>query len=433
MDDEAMFRADALLANVLMHKKEAIKSTAQTQLGHFKFRVLSLLEYFLQKHPGSSLVLLAVHGLLKAFMCAINQIGTAPEENEVLAKRLESMLQSKVLHAKKYPKGEDVDLPLARTLLKKLLKLASRSSIKRVRKLAQACTLWTLKVLLGNVPDTAEKCDAELLECISTALDDYFTQKKSRLAGSFFIEIFQRHQILGRFSIGKLIEKCGNGRTEFMKCEALRLLTAILKPVTSCKGKKTVAESVECNLLAKAFQQHMGSLGAAISFIVQSPPEKSAYKSIALKFCSSCIDVFTVLYPLKGLHSLLDSKALLAGLKAIDAPSKGKLHNLITKLQNTVTEELTKTSVISDSTKRNANKIASNKANKDSEVLTVIEKASTLLKAKCESSEDEDMSCKNIKARDGEGTMEGQVEDTSFNTKQKGPSFKKVKLSKVIS
>lgn len=145
MDDEAMFRADVLLANVLKHRKEANKNTAQTQLTHFKFRVLSLLEHFLQKHPSSSLCLLAAENLLKAFVVAMNQLGTAPEENEVLVKRLESMLNSKVLHTKKYPKGKDVDLPLARSLLKKALKLSSRSSIKRVRVLAQVCLIFVLR------------------------------------------------------------------------------------------------------------------------------------------------------------------------------------------------------------------------------------------------------------------------------------------------
>lgn len=140
-----MFRADALLANVLKHRKEASKTNSQTELTHFKFRVLSLLEYFLQKHPGSSLVLLAVQGLVKAFVSAINQLGTAPEENEVLIKRLENMLQSKVLKVKKYPREKDIDLALTRKLLKQTWKLASRSSIKRVRKLAQVCLVLVLK------------------------------------------------------------------------------------------------------------------------------------------------------------------------------------------------------------------------------------------------------------------------------------------------
>lgn len=132
-----MFRADALLANVLKHRKEANKTSTQTQLAHFKFRVLSLLEHFLQKHPSSSLVFVAVEGLLKAFVNCVNQLGTAPEESELLVKRLESILQKKVVKVKAYPRGQDVDLAAARVLLSKTWKLVSRSSILRVRILAQ--------------------------------------------------------------------------------------------------------------------------------------------------------------------------------------------------------------------------------------------------------------------------------------------------------
>lgn len=63
--------------------------------------------------------------------------------------------------------------------------------------------------------------------------------------------------------------------------------------------------------------------------------------------------------------------------------------------------------VISDLIKRNVNKIVLNKVNKDFEVFMVIEKVLIFLKVKCESFEDEDMFCKNIKVRDGEGIMEG--------------------------
>jgi len=148
MDDEAMFRADVLLANVLKQKKLASKSTAQTELTHFKFRVLSLLECFLRKHPGSSLVVLAVQGLVKAFVNTINQLGTTPEGNEVLMKRLETLLHG-VLKVKIYPREKDVDLPLTRRLLQQTWKLASRSSIKRVRDLAQVCHM--LKQLVISV------------------------------------------------------------------------------------------------------------------------------------------------------------------------------------------------------------------------------------------------------------------------------------------
>lgn len=145
-----MFRADALLANVLKHRKEANKTSGQIQLAHFKLRVLSLLEHFLKKHPSSSLVLVAVQGLLKAYVSGVNQLGTAPEESELLVKRLESILQSKVVKAKKYPRGQDVDLAAARVLLNKTWKLSSRSTIMRVRTLAQVSFISVTGMLYSD-------------------------------------------------------------------------------------------------------------------------------------------------------------------------------------------------------------------------------------------------------------------------------------------
>lgn len=137
MDDEAMFRADVLLANVLKQKKLASKGNAQLELMNFKLRVLSLLEIFFHKHPSSSLVVLGVSGLLKAFVISVNQLGTAPEGNEVLVKRFETLLRGVFNHKKSPPKRNDVDLVQTRQLLQQSWKLAAKSSIKRVASLAQ--------------------------------------------------------------------------------------------------------------------------------------------------------------------------------------------------------------------------------------------------------------------------------------------------------
>lgn len=290
--------------------------------------------------------------------------------------------------------------------------------------------MWTFKVLLGNLPDVEEKCDSETLDLLFSALDDYFTHKKSRLAGSFFTELFRRYPVLGRCSIGKLMEKCGNGRTEFMKCEAMRLLTEILKPVTSGKGKKTINGGDEHKLLVKAFEEHMGPRGSSILSTVQNPPERAAYKFIALQFCSSCIDAFRMLYPQKGLHAVLDTEALLAGLKAVDTPTKGKLQNLITKLVKVVAEDLAKNPGRSGSAKGDGNKTSSKKKLKAVEVPMEVENVVTPSKNKGKNLKEDRMPSKRKNARDSQVQMEVQVEETPSKKKSKSPSSKKVKVSK---
>lgn len=293
----------------------------------------------------------------------------------------------------------------------------------------QACTLWTFKVLLGSITDDEEKCDSETLELLFSALEDYFTHKKSRLAGSFFTELFRRFPVLGRCSIGKLIEKCGNGRTEFMKCEAMRLITEILKPFTSAKGKKTVNESDHHKLLAKAFEEHMGLRGSSILSTVQNPPERAAYKFIALQFCSSCIDAFRMICPQKGLHTFLDIEALLAGLKVIDAPSKGKLRNLITKLVKVVTDELAKNPVRSGPTKGDGNK-TSKKKSKVADAPMEIENIGTPSKNKGKNLKEDRTPSKRKIARDGQAPVEVTVEETPSKKKNKSPSSKKARVLK---
>jgi DNA polymerase phi len=330
MDDEAMFRADVLLANVLKQKKLASKGNAQLELMNFKLRVLSLLEIFLHKHPSSSLVVLGVSGLLKAFVISVNQLGTAPEGNEVLVKRFETLLRGVFNHKKSPPKRNDVDLVQTRQLLQQSWKLAAKSSIKRVASLAQDCVLWTLRILVGNVNEG----DAEVSEFLTKSVEDFFTNHHSRLKGLFWSQIFRQHPVLARACIGKLIEKVGNGRNITLRCEGMRLVTEILKPVTSPKGGKKAAagEGETAKLFVEALEGHVDSLGAVILSTVQDFPKKRDHKLLALPFCISSIDALRLLFP----HKSLDREALLVGLKAIQAPNQGKIQTFLSKLKETV-------------------------------------------------------------------------------------------------
>lgn len=59
MDDDAMFRMDAYLAQIFKERKsQGGSETAQSQLVLFKLRVLSLLEIYLHENPGDCLLIL---------------------------------------------------------------------------------------------------------------------------------------------------------------------------------------------------------------------------------------------------------------------------------------------------------------------------------------------------------------------------------------
>lgn len=204
----------------------------------------------------------------------------------------------------------------------------------------QGCTLWTLKVILGNLQDSETKEDTDLLQFIANALNEYFTHKKSRIPCSFFVKIFQRHDMVGRSSIGQLVEKCGSARTEVLKGKAMELLSGILKPVLSVKGKKSGEEIDEVRQpIARTLESHLEPLSATLLSIVQKPPHKAPHKLDALQFLSSCINALIVLYPQKPLSIILDTKALLNGLKTIETAGKQKLQNLITKIEGLITRD----------------------------------------------------------------------------------------------
>ncbi|CAK9270133.1 unnamed protein product [Sphagnum jensenii] len=355
MDDEAMFRIDVHLARMLKQRKAAVdggSKDVQTQLLHFKFRVLSLLELFLQKHPGSPLALIAMPGLLQAFVGTIRQLGTANGDSQ-LVDRIEQILRSKLLKSKKYPSKEEVQIPAAKELLKKTLKLAARSMTLRVRTLAQACALWVLKVLQGSTTD-AEDSDADVLQILAMSLEDSFVQKKSRLSVAFFRNIFQQHPWLGRAVLGQLIDKCGNARSEFFKREAMHMVTEILRRNMG-KDKK----AGHCPIIADVLQPFLPTLSGVLLSLVQKPPVKKEYKSEAFKFCYTSIEALRTLYPSKPLSALLDTEALLVSLKDIKLPPIGKLQHSVTRSVSLIEKEMERVSM----TGKKASKMASKKEN----------------------------------------------------------------------
>ncbi|CAM6049668.1 unnamed protein product [Sphagnum compactum] len=355
MDDEAMFRIDVHLARMLKQRKAAVdggSKDVQTQLLHFKFRVLSLLELFLQKHPGSPLALIAMPGLLQAFVGSIRQLGTANGDSQ-LVDRIEQILRSKLLKSKKYPSKEELQIPAAKELLKKTLKLAARSMTLRVRTLAQACALWVLKVLRGSTTD-AEDSDADVLQILAMSLEDSFVQKKSRLSVAFFRNIFQQHPWLGRAVLGQLIDKCGNARSEFFKREAMHMVTEILRRNMG-KDKKAGHGPI----IADVLEPFLPTLSGVLLSLVQKPPVKKEYKSEAFKFCYTSIEALRTLYPSKPLSALLDTEAVLVSLKDIKLPPMGKLQHSVTRSVSLIEKEMERVSM----TGKKASKTVSKKEN----------------------------------------------------------------------
>lgn len=312
-DDDAMFRMDAHLVQMLKEKKNAGGSdTTQTQLKHFKLRVLSLLEYFLQRNSSKPLVLTVYSYLLQAFVNS-----SLIEGNEQFADRISVIIQRKICKAKEYPKGPEVDLSLLQGLLEKVLKLASRSKAKKVQSLAQICAFWLLKVIHGNSIETELK---KVSEIFSQSLEDFFVNKKCRLKGGFLKEVFRRHPRVGISSFGMLIEKCRNARSEFLQSEALLLMDTLIRPWLSKPTE--VSSDKDSSHHLQFLKVHLPPLSELVQHLLQKPAKKASHRSEARQFCMRIVKALSLLKLEKSFAKLLKHSSLESQLGDLFRPYK---------------------------------------------------------------------------------------------------------------
>ncbi|KAL3690685.1 hypothetical protein R1sor_004336 [Riccia sorocarpa] len=335
LDDEAMFKFDKHLAQILKQRKhggssggtDEAKEDVESQLQHFKFRVLSLLEFFVYKQSRSLLVLTILPSLLHVFINSCTEGG-----NPRVADRVSSILLQKLFKSKHYPKGPEVNLSALKDLLRKALKLASRSNIKKVCAVAENCFFWLLKVILGNCE---KEQDQDVEEILKLALEDFFEQKKCKLSAEFFRQCCSRFPLLGNSLLGTLLDKCVHARTEHLQLEALRLAGGILGLGSKSARKAKNLSAEEVSLRAEVLKPSLGSLSAAVQSLLKDPPVKASKRAEVIQFCVSVIELHRVVYPGKSLSGFVNSDVAAAALEALKtpAPPKGRLKDLVTKLQ----------------------------------------------------------------------------------------------------
>eukprot|EP00250_Pteridium_aquilinum_P013456 c21353_g1_i1 orf=322-4125(-) len=297
MDDEAMFRIDTHLANLLKQRKASSGKgegkDAQTQLLHFKFRVLSLVDHFFHKKASSPLCLTALPHLLQAFVLSSSAGGNAQ-----LAERIGSILQGRLFKAKEYPKGPQVDTVAVTGMFQRCVKLASRSKVKEVRQVAQSCSLWLVKVLHGQ-PSQDGNVSENLMKEVQDAMNDFFSTKKCCLKRKFFLELFTRFPGIGLASLGLLLDSCRSARSEYQQHEALFLVDSILQFNTgkkSCEFKETLV-------------LHLPALSGLLVSVIEKPPSSKAKKSESRRFCLSLLKAVAKELPEKPVKKFIGKPA----------------------------------------------------------------------------------------------------------------------------
>ncbi|KAG6761233.1 hypothetical protein POTOM_034440 [Populus tomentosa] len=294
MDDDAMFRMDAYLAQIFKDRKnQAGGETAQSQLVLFKLRVLSLLEVYLHENPAEPEVLMVYLNLARAF---VNP--QTAEISEQLGQRIWGILQKKILKAKDFPRGDAVQLPTLESLLEKNLKLASKPLKKKksagnlskkkqlamwkrhkmIVSLAQDSTFWILKIIgARNFPE----CELQgVIDIFKGELARYFESKTSQIKSDFLAEIFRRRPWIGHHLFGFLLEKCSRAKLEFRRVEALDLVIEILKSMVSSGNDES-----NRNASKKVLKNHLQKLSHLIKELATNMPEKPSRRAEARKFC----------------------------------------------------------------------------------------------------------------------------------------------------
>lgn len=301
MDDDAMFRMDTYLARIFQERKnQAGGETSQSQLIHFKLRVLSLLEIYLHEHPERPQVLKVYSNLAQAL---VNPHTT--EGSEQLGQRIWGILQKKIFKAKDCPRGEAVQLPMLESLLEKNLKLAAKPYKKKkalanpsqkkqsaswtrhkmINSLAQNSTYWILKIV-----DTKGLPQSELqrvFDIFQSALSAYFDSKKSQMKIDFLKEIFRRRPWIGHYLLKFLLEKSCSSKSEFRKVEALDLVIEVLKPLKPGHPDEALSN--------KTWKDHLPKLSRLIKELVSNMPDKQSRRSEVRKFCSKVFQFVTKL------------------------------------------------------------------------------------------------------------------------------------------
>ncbi|XP_059063372.1 uncharacterized protein LOC131044158 isoform X2 [Cryptomeria japonica] len=296
-DDDAMFRLDTYLAQIVKDKSNAVGSdTAQSQLVNFKLRVLSLLEFYLQRNSNKPIVLTIFSCLLQAF----EKNSSPTEGNEQLANRIGVILERKICKAKEYPKGLEVNFSLLEGLLDKVLKLVSRPKGKKIESLAQTCTFWLLKVIHGNL--NGAKVD-EVSKIFFPSLEGFFASKKCCLKGGFVREVFRRHHWLGTACFRVLVENFLKAKSEFLQCEALSIMDTLIRPVIS-KSSQNSCQNLQF------LEVNLSQLAELIRHLLQRQAKK-AFRLQALQFCKGVLEAIQLLKLEKSFAELLQLHELI--------------------------------------------------------------------------------------------------------------------------
>ncbi|CAN1827441.1 hypothetical protein LINPERHAP1_LOCUS31934 [Linum perenne] len=244
------------------------------------------------------------------------------EVSEQLGQRIWGILNKKILKAKEFPKGADVNHSMLVSLLERNLKLASRpfkkkksaadqskkkqaSAQKRhkmIASLSQDSTFWILKII------DASKFSGEELESVFGSLKNmltgFFDSKKCPIKSGFVKELFKRRPWIGQHLFEFLLDKCCSSKLEFRRVEALDLVLEVLKSMVPAGSDESGRKSGK-----KALRSRLQKLSELVKELVTNMPEKQSRHADVRKFCGKVFQIISVNELAKSFLKVLDKDA----------------------------------------------------------------------------------------------------------------------------
>jgi len=268
----------AIFKTMKDEKKTSAKDMAKMQL-HFKFRVLDLIEIYVKRQPTSPFLFDAVVPLMQAILTA----QASGIEKKSLAERMSGIL-GKVCKTKDFARAPDVEVEYLSDILSELVKTATTAQANTTVAMASMGAQFVVKALLAGKTDATTSAGmATMKEAYAGALKDYMTRKNSRLTSKFFTDLIDRQPVAACVICEELIVYGEEGRSDYLKAEALRMSKELLKKTQLIKdsfdgarGKKLasiVKKSIEAVLdttwsNAKRFREGLDFSQAALKFLV---------------------------------------------------------------------------------------------------------------------------------------------------------------------
>ena len=245
LDDEAMFKLDAMIAAQFQMRRQMNKKRRLEDLLHFKFRVLTLIEDYFKLASASANILDLIEMILAAILSSNspgNQIEAEVLDNltKIVTKTLtKCQIDSKSL--------AEINLDKAFGILDKAMNYITHINPKK-REMAPTVEViahYILK-LFSEIHRETSSCPKleDIVKVYGIALDRFFVhQKKCVLKRDFFVKSSQSIPECGVQYVAKLASLVSSSRNDYLKVEASELMRHAFS--LADKGSQEVKEKLQ--------------------------------------------------------------------------------------------------------------------------------------------------------------------------------------------